>query len=143
MENELLRHILATISYRFEKVVKHIEPDFGDFSAGSGTRTPQEILNHMYQVLQVTGVFIQEERFIKVTPAQLPLQGEIDRFNAELITVGEIIASTPLELPYAKRLIQGPLSDILTHVGQLSMLSRLYGKPIAGEDFSSAKVGEE
>lgn len=142
MENELLRHLLATISYRFEKVVKHMELDFGTFSAGSGTRTPQEILNHMYQVLHVTGVFIQEGRFIKVTPAQLLLQGEIDRFNTELTKVDEILAAKSLEVPYAKRLIQGPLSDLLTHVGQLSMLSRLYGKPIAGEDFSSAKVGD-
>lgn len=142
MENELLRHLLATISYRFEKVVKHMEPNFGTFSVGSGTRTPQEILNHMYQVLHVTGVFIQEERFIKVTPEQLPLQGEIDRFHTELTKVDEILAAKPLEVSYAKRLIQGPLSDMLTHVGQLSMLSRLYGKPIAGEDFSSAKVGE-
>lgn len=119
-----------------------MELDFGTFSAGSGTRTPQEILNHMYQVLHVTGVFIQEGRFIKVTPAQLLLQGEIDRFNTELTKVDEILAAKSLEVPYAKRLIQGPLSDLLTHVGQLSMLSRLYGKPIAGEDFSSAKVGE-
>lgn len=141
MENELLRHLLATISYRFEKVVKHIGADFGDFSVGLGVRTPEEIFNHMYQVLHATGVFIQEERFIKVRPEQLPLMEEVDRFRLAITKVDAILANKPLEEAYAKRLIQGPLSDILTHVGQLSMLSRLHGKPIAGEDFSSAAVG--
>lgn len=142
MENELLRHLLATISYRFEKVVNHVGTDFGRFSLGSGVRTPQEILNHMFQVLHLTGVFLQEERFIKFTPTQLPISEEVDRFRLEINKVAAILASKPLAVPYAKRLIQGPLSDILTHIGQLSMLSRLYGKPIAGEDFSSAKVGD-
>jgi hypothetical protein len=45
-----------------------------------------------------------------------------------------------LTVNYSKRLLQGPFSDILTHIGQVSMLQRLNGKPIDGEDFSAASI---
>ena len=41
---------------------------------------------------------------------------------------------------YSKRLLQGPLSDILTHIGQISMLSTLNDNPIEWEDFSSSPL---
>jgi hypothetical protein len=36
--------------------------------------------------------------------------------------------------------LQGPLSDALTHVGQIAMLRRLAGSPVPGENFSRAGV---
>ena len=43
-------------------------------------------------------------------------------------------------MKYSKILLQGPLSDILTHIGQISMLSRLNNNPIEWEDFSSSPI---
>ncbi len=53
--------------------------------------------------------------------------------DAYLVSGGRINA--PLE-----RLFQGPVSDALTHVGQLAMLRRLAGCAIRGENYYVAKV---
>ena len=140
MKNEYLRHTLSTISYRFLKAVRNRENDFGNFSAGVGSRTPVEIINHMYHVLNGTRIFIEEEKYNKDQPEKLSLTLEIDRFNKELKFLDNVLVDKELGINYSKRLIQGPLSDLLTHVGQISMLSRLAGNPIAGEDFSSASI---
>ena len=39
-----------------------------------------------------------------------------------------------------ERLLQGPLSDAMTHVGQLALLRRVAGDPIPGENFYRADV---
>ena len=140
MKNELLRHTLSTIAYRFQKAVGATEVEFGHFSAGKGSRTPNEILHHMYHVLNATRIFIEEERFNKEQPERLELNVEIERFNAELKNLDKVLTDKELGLNYSKRLIQGPFSDLLTHIGQISMLNRLNGNPIAGEDFSSASI---
>jgi len=138
--NEYLRHILATINYRFQKSVRNSEIDFGDFSAGKGSRTPNEIINHMYFVLSAARIYILEERFEKEIPEKLNLKLEIDRFNSELRNIDNILADKKLGINFSKRLLQGPFSDILIHIGQISMLRRLSNDPIEGEDFSSAHI---
>ena len=39
-----------------------------------------------------------------------------------------------------ERLLQGPVADALTHVGQLAMLRRLAGCPIRGENYYVAAI---
>ncbi len=140
MKNEFLRHTLSTISYRFKKAVHNQKMEFGDFNVGKESRTPNEIINHMYQVLSATKIFIEEERYSKEQPERVDMKFEIERFNTELKNLDSILMKKELDINYAKRLIQGPFSDILTHIGQISMLSRLNGNPIVGEDFSSASI---
>lgn len=84
MKNEYLRHTIATINYRFQKSVKDTEDRFGDFDLGKGSRSTNEIINHMYQVLISTRAFIEEERFEDEVPEKLNLTMEIERFNSEL-----------------------------------------------------------
>ena len=40
----------------------------------------------------------------------------------------------------AEKLIQGPLADALTHVGQLAMLRGMAGAPVRPESFARATV---
>lgn len=140
MKNEYLRHTLATIDYRFQKSVKYRNTHFGDFSLGKASRSPKEIINHMYSVLSSTTLFIQEERIIKDEPDKLNLELEINRFNLEIKKLDKVLLEIELDLNYSKKLLQGPLSDILTHIGQISMLSRLNNNPIEKEDFSAASI---
>ena len=140
MKNELLRHTLATIAYRFYKSIKNANDNFGDFKLGKGSRTTNEIINHMYFVLRSTTVFILEERAIKEQPEKLKMNVEVDRFIAELKNLDKVLSENELNMNYSKRLLQGPLSDILSHIGQIAMMSRLNGNPIEGEDFSAAKI---
>jgi hypothetical protein len=140
MKNEFLRHTLSTIAYRFQKAVSEADAEFGNFSAGNGSRTPDEIINHMLYVLSATRIYIVEGKYSKDEPGKFELKLAIDRFNAELKNLENVLKDKDLEINYTKRLLQGPFSDILTHIGQISILSRLYGSPIKGEDFSSASI---
>jgi len=140
MKNEYLRHTLSTIAYRFQKSVRNVEIDFGDFSAGKGSRTANEIINHMYHVLSATRVHILEEQFEKEIPDKLNLKLEINRFNSELKNIDNVLVDKDLGLNLSKRLLQGPFIDIMTHIGQISMLQRLNGNPIEGENFFYAPI---
>ncbi len=143
MKNEILRHSIASIVYRFEKVIKNQEDSFGEFGLGSRSRTANEIINHMFDVLHATRVFIEEERFIKESSNALSFSEEASRFKAECELIDRSLSHEELPVPYVKRLIQGPVSDIFTHIGQLSMMSRLNGRPKDWEDFSSAPINKK
>jgi hypothetical protein len=39
-----------------------------------------------------------------------------------------------------EQFLQGPLADAMTHAGQLAMLRRLAGSPVASEDFIHAEI---
>jgi len=140
MKNEFLRHTISTIKYRFEKSVLNSTDQFGEFNLGKGSRNPIELINHMYQVLYSTRIFLEEERLNTEPPEKLSLTKEIERFNHELINTDKALEESELPVNYAKKLLQGPFSDILTHIGQISMLQRLHGRPIKGEDFSAASI---
>jgi hypothetical protein len=118
--------------------VSLINNDFGEFIIGKGCRTPIEIINHMYYTIKATRIFVTEGKFHKNESKKLNLGSEIGRFNLELDTLDKILAQKELDTNISKKLLQGPFSDILTHIGQISMLSRLFGNPIRREDFSSA-----
>ena len=52
-----------------------------------------------------------------------------------------LAAGTPLrEGMTAERLLQGPFADAMTHAGQLAMLRRLAGVPVAPENFIVADI---
>ncbi|WP_237274451.1 hypothetical protein [Tenacibaculum ovolyticum] len=140
MKNEYLRHTLATINYRFQKSIKYRNTEFGDFSLGKQSRSPKEIINHMYFVLYSTTIYIKEERIQTEEPEKYDLELEINRFNLEIENLDKVLAKNELDINYSKKLLQGPLSDILTHIGQISMLSRLNNNPIEPEDFSSSEI---
>ena len=140
MKNEFLRHAIATIKYRFGKSVINSDKDFGKFNLGKGSRNLTEIVNHMYHVLNSTRIFLEEERINTGHPKQMTLPQEIERFNNELIHIDTLLDLNELSLTYTKRILQGPFSDILTHIGQISMLQRLNDKPIKAEDFSAASI---
>ncbi len=140
MNNEFLRHSVATIVYRFQNVLQNSGVDFGDFSAGSGTRTPREIVRHMYEVSHATQVYIEEERFEGYTATVCEFSQEVERFLETLTALDDVLVHRNIAENGARRILQGPIADMLAHVGQLAMLSRLSGFPIAGEDFSAASI---
>lgn len=140
MQNELLRHTLATIDYRFRKATHEFPAGFGQFSLGKGVRTPTEIIRHMFQVLSATKIFLEEGAFRRPNTPDLDLVGEHRRFLGLLVELDEVLAKQELTKGATKRLIQGPFSDVLTHVGQIAMMQRLMENPIPYENFSIANI---
>ena len=140
IKNELLRHTLSTIAYRFQKSIRNAKEDFGNFKAGEESRTPGEIINHIYDIINKTKVFIKYDRFEKNIPVQLDFNSEIERLHNTLEELDFILSDKELDINFSKKLLQGPFSDVLSHVGQIALMNGLNGNKIKGEDFFSAQI---
>ena len=70
----------------------------------------------------------------------MPWDKEVSRFFSAVKGLDSYLASdAPLACPVEK-LIQGPIGDALTHVGQIVMLRRVAGKPIRVESYFTAEI---
>ena len=136
---ELLRHYVAALAYRLDKVLVNAPQDFGALDLGGGVRTPAGILAHVGDVLvwasgRLTGAAREPH-----SPGT---------WSEETVRVGAIIATLDSALVEGKdadaatalKLLQGPLADAMTHVGQLAMQCRIAGRPIPGENFYEAPI---
>jgi hypothetical protein len=137
----LLRHTLATVAYRGSKTLRDVPDGFAGFrvSPESSTRTPVEVLAHIGDLFD-WGLWLArgEKRWRTSTP--LPWDEEVARFWATLQAFDDYLASdAPLGAP-VEQLLQGPVADSLTHIGQLAMLRRLAGGPVRGENYFKARI---
>ena len=65
---------------------------------------------------------------------------EVERFFAALQSFDDFLASgAAVEAPLEK-LFQGPVADVLTHVGQLAILRRAAGAAVKGENYYKAEI---
>lgn len=133
-----LRQLLASTAYRLQKSVQEAGEDFGNFYCGKGVRTPLQIMNHMTHVLRHARGFYTKENVAKPDP--LPFHHEVKRFHDELAELDEWTTRVSLSEPEYLKLIQGPLADVLTHIGQLAMLRRLHGFPVKSMDYTAADI---
>jgi len=142
-KRSLLRHFLAALAYRTQKALRDAPARFDNFHATDGVRTPVELVRHMTSVLGYARTFFIGGQY---RPEPLPsLKEEIVRFHNMLEELARHIETgTPLQQGMsAERLLQGPFSDAMTHAGQLAMLRRLAGVPVAPENFIVADIEPE
>lgn len=142
-ERRLLKHFLAALAYRTQKALRDAPSDFGSFSAGNQIRTPAELVRHMTSVLGYARTYFVGGRY---WPDPLPtLAEEVSRFHEMVQDLARHLESgTPLMKDITEaRLLQGPFSDAMTHAGQLAMLRRLAGSPVAPENFIVARIDPE
>ncbi len=136
----MLRHFLGALAYRTQKALRGAPESFAIFSAGNETRTPAELVRHMTSVLGYARTFFIGGQY---RPEPLPtLADEITRFHKMLEDLsGHLEKGTPFQGDMtAERLLQGPFSDAMTHAGQLALLRRLAGVPVAPENFIVADI---
>jgi hypothetical protein len=102
-------------------------------------RTPTTVVRHMTSVLGHARTCFVGGRY-RAEP--LPdLLAEIARFHEMLADLGHHLeAGTELRGTTDERLLQGPLADAMTHVGQLAMLRRLADSPVPPENFMEAAI---
>jgi hypothetical protein len=134
-EKELLAHAIKALRYRFKKAVAGSKESFGAFRVGSRTRTPSEIINHMYELATKIKSQILEGHLDSAPPAPLPFRGEVERFVLALDELTSLVIREEPSIEEIKRLLQGPVIDIGTHVGQLAMLNGLHGNKIPRENY--------
>jgi hypothetical protein len=138
-KREMLRHTVATLAYRGAKAVRDAPETFASFHASETTRTPAQILAHIGDLLD-WGLSIAKGAEAWNNSEPLPWDQEIARFHQGLESFDNYLASDAEISATCERLFQGPIADALTHVGQLTMLRRIAGGPIKGENYSRAKI---
>jgi hypothetical protein len=138
----LLQHFLAALAYRTQKALRGAPENFSDFRAGTHVRTPHELIWHMTGVIGYARTLLHGGRF---TPPRLPaFAEEIARFHHTLAALHADFADASLTAQISdEQFLQGPLSDAMTHAGQLAMLRRLAGSPVASENFIFATIRSE
>jgi hypothetical protein len=137
----VLRHLLATLAYRAAKVLRDVPPSFSEFSAGPSLRRPVLIVAHLAD-LMAWGVKMTQGEYTWRADGTSDWNTEVRRFFDGLAALDRTLASdAPLNLNRsAEMLIQGPLADALTHVGQLAMLRSAAGIPIRPESYARAEI---
>lgn len=133
MNKELIQ-IINIIHYRLEKSLHNADNKYYDFKLGNESRSPNEILSHLVDVsnygLSMLGA-----------PKSLDEESSVlKKINANFVLMRSFLSEKVIDDNMSKRLINGPLSDTLTHIGQLAFLRRLQGSPIEHENFSKANI---
>lgn len=136
----LLRHLIATIGYRASRALLDAPSEFGTFEPGSGAGSPTRILAHVNAVLG--GAHARLVGIDVVRTEASDWRTELDRTFVLLERIDAAIADGRASTDARwMPLLQGPLADVLTHVGQLAMLRRLAGRPIAsGASYALAPI---
>lgn len=135
----LLQHFLGALAYRTQKALRGAPESFGDFRIHPTSRTPFELLWHMTGVVGYARTFLRGGDF--EPPKLAGLDQEIARFHETLEALSRDFADPSLTARISdEQFLQGPLADAMTHAGQLAMLRRLHGAPVAPENFIFANV---
>jgi len=136
---EMLRHALATLAYRGGKAVRGATDHFADFKTEATIRTPGQILAHIGDLLD-WALSLADGQHVWHDSAPRPWPEEVGRFFEALARLDARLASESPLGSTPQRLFQGPIADALTHVGQLTMLRRMFGAPVRGENYFKADI---
>jgi hypothetical protein len=138
-KRRLLRHGLATIAYRGGKVLRDAPKDFSSFKIAESSRSPGDILAHIGDLLD-WALSLAHGDYVWHDSTLGEWDREVARFYKGLERLDAFLASAEALGTPPEQLLQGPIGDALTHVGQLAMLRRLAGSPVKGESYFQADI---
>ena len=133
--------MLATLAYRANKAVTGAPAGFGDTSAGGGTRSALVIISHMADLME-WGAWLARDESVWRDGAPGSWDAEVERFFAGIAALDQQLASAPISKTAGDKLVQGPIADALTHLGQIGILRRIAGAPVRGESYAKATITE-
>ena len=135
----LFRHLIATLGHRFSVAVQEAPPGFADYVACPGARTPGQILAHIH-VLVEWSTNVVHGGGERPQEAALVWDQAVRRFYQLLKAFDEAVVDAEGKAFPIEKLLQGPLADALTHVGQLTMLRRMAGAPVQTDSYFRATI---
>ena len=140
--HDALRHVLVTLSDRFEHALDGAPAGFAEFDAGAGVRPPLELVHHLGHLMRFAAALWVGQEVQPVEPR--PWADELDAFRRELRALDATLRRwpTPTGPTPAHRVLQGPLLDAVTHVGQLATLRRLAGAPVGRRRYVLVEMAE-
>jgi len=131
---ETMRRMLATLAFRTRHAFNDAPQGYEDFEAGMGVRTPHQILHHINDCISMTNDMLNRQK-----PARqeaLSFMESLEMFHMKMSQLDKTLQEVKLpEDEKCLRLLQGPVCDAMTHVGQLMMLRRLVGSSIPGATY--------
>lgn len=135
----LLRHAVATLAYRAEKVLRVVPDDFSEFRSGPSCRSAVEIVRHLGDLMG-WGERLARGEYRWASGDPLPWAEAVQRFFRELAALDAALADSSLAPPPTDVLFQGPIADALTHVGQLALMRSMAGEPVRPESYARATI---
>ncbi len=138
-KRELLRHTVATLAYRGAKAVRNAPDGFAEFRPCPSGRTAGRILAHVGDLLD-WGLSIAQGAPRWSDSRPLRWDKETERFFAALKRFDDYLASPEPLRETPEKLVQAPLADALTHIGQIALMRRMAGSPIKGEGYITAEI---
>jgi uncharacterized damage-inducible protein DinB len=138
-DRALFRHALATLGYRAEKTLRDAPASFATHRIGPTTRTPLEILGHLGDLIEWAEALAGGDGRWKAASIG-DWDAELARFFDALERLDARCKDPePLVRP-AAQILQGPIADAFTHVGQIAMLRGMAGCPVRPESYARAVI---
>ena len=138
VDRSSLRHAIAVLAYRGGKAMRGARPEFAAFDTGGG-HTPLVVAGHLSDLLDWALSHARGRGKWVSAPLQ-DWAAQVARFHAALAALDNYLASDDPVHCELHRLLQGPVADALTHVGQLMILRRMSGDPVHGENYFAAEI---
>lgn len=133
------RHLVATLAYRAAKVLRDAPHGFAEFSSPASKRVPVEILAHMADLMW-WGVRMVQGEILWRADGTRDWNTELGRFFDGLSTLDRCLSANGPLKHSPEKLVQAPLADALTHVGQLALLRSAAGAPVRPESYARANI---
>jgi hypothetical protein len=138
----MLRHFLAALAYRTQKAMRGAPAEYADFKAPHLVRTPHELIRHMDSLMGYARTFLIGGMYRP--PVFESFDDAVAHFHEVLQDLARHLETgTELQGITAEKMLHGPFSDAMTHVGQLAMLRRIAGFPVPPENFIFAAITPE
>ena len=139
---DALRHVLVTLADRFDHAVGDAPVGFAAFDAGSGVRTPLALVRHLRRLMRFAAAQWTGAEVAEAEP--LDWCHELEGWSTDLRAFDALLRAQPQPSGAVgvHQVLQGPLVDAATHVGQLVMLRRMAGAPVARRVYWQVAMAE-
>lgn len=138
-EVPFLRHTLAVLAYRAEKVLRGWPVGGAEFTVGAGARTPLQIVRHVADLAEWALALAHGDGQWRAA-GDGDFAAEVQRFFSALERLDQHLATGEALARPAGIVFQGPIADALTHVGQLALLRGLCGSKVRPESYARAEI---
>ncbi len=138
-KRDLLRHTVATLAYRAEKILRDPPDGFAAMRLSPSSRSALEIVSHLGDLMEWGERMARGEYLWEARPAK-DWAAACDRFFASLKALDDAIEKASFDKHPVEMIFQGPIADSLTHIGQLSIMRGVAGGPVRPESYARAEI---
>jgi hypothetical protein len=135
----LLRHTVATLAYRAEKVLRDPPDGFADARVSEAGRSALDIVHHLGDLMEWATRMAEGTYKWAPNPAD-GWEPACRRFFDGLAALDAVIVTSDFADFTEAVIFQGPVADALTHIGQLAMLRGVVGAPVRPESYARAAI---